>query len=293
MGMRDANTQWRNMDPKTRADAYSPSTALPDGDLMPFLRTYAEKSAAAYAAFPETRTLLYGAGPANTVDIIVPKSKTSVPLHVFIHGGYWQELSKRESFLAAPDTVAQGIAFAAVDYTLAPKASLDAIVAECVAALSMLVKRSDKLGIDRTRIVVSGSSAGAHLAAMSCLNLAENMRPKALVLMSGIFELEPLIGTYINDAIGMDLAEAKRNSPAFGDLSTFPQTLIAWGEHETAEFKLQSQHFAKLLKAAGRDVETLEMAGRNHFDIIEDIANTTKLGRILAALALDEAGQSR
>ena len=60
------------------------------------------------------------------------------PVLVFFHGGYWQELSKQESAFAAPQCLARGIAYAAVDYTLAPKATLSAIVDECRAAVARL-----------------------------------------------------------------------------------------------------------------------------------------------------------
>ena len=137
-----------------RADAYSPSTMV-GGDLAPFLKVYRDESAAAYAALPEVQTLAYGERPSQTLDLVLPAVQSPVPLHVFIHGGYWQELSKKESFFAAQGTLSQGIAFAALDYTLAPDADMDAIVAEVVAALRYLRAQADDLGIDAKRIVVS------------------------------------------------------------------------------------------------------------------------------------------
>ncbi len=275
--------QWREMDDADRARAYSPSSML-DGPLDPFIQAYVEKSAAAYAACTEVQTLRYGDRESNTIDLVVPSSDILVPLHIFIHGGYWQELSKKDSFFPAPEILSRGMAFAVVDYTLCPDATLDEIVTECCAAVSLLEREAAGLNIDSKRIVLSGSSAGAHLAAMCCLTLPLEDQPAGATLISGVFELEPLIGTYINDAVGMDVPTAARNSPALADLSTFPRTVIAWGEHETEEFKRQSRQFAVLLNAAGRPVETIEVANRNHFDIVEDIANDTDLGRRAAAL---------
>jgi len=274
---------WREMTADERSVAYSPSSML-DGPLDPYIQAYIDKSAAAYAACSDVQTIRYGDRESTTVDLVVPPSDSPAPLHIFIHGGYWQELSKKESFFPATDTLAHGMAFAAVDYTLCPQASLDEIVAECCRAVSRLIGEADSLNIDPTRVILSGSSAGAHLAAMCCLKLPPAHRPAAAVLISGIFELEPLIGTYVNDAVGMDLETARRNSPAFDDLTEFPRALIAWGEHETDEFKRQSRHFAVLLASAGRPVEMIEVAGRNHFDIVEDIANETDLGRKVTAL---------
>lgn len=279
----DKSPQWRSMDDKTRAKAYSPSSAL-DGSIDPFIAAYVDGSKAAYAACGEVQTLRYGSKPGNTVDLVLPDAAGPVPLHVFIHGGYWQELSKRESFFPAPDTLARGMGYAAVDYTLAPEASIAEIAEECCAALTLLVENAAGIGLDPARIVLSGSSAGAHLAAMCCIRLPARLRPRGVVLMSGVYELEPLVGTYVNDALGLDAAAAQAVSPALLDLAGFPPALIAWGRQETAEFKRQSRQFAGLLAAAGTPVETLEMEARNHFDIVADIANETRLGQKMADL---------
>ena len=136
----------------------------------------------------------------------------------------------------------------------------------------------------RKRVVVSGSSAGAHLAAMACINLEQDVRPAGAVLLSGIYELEPLIGTYVNEAIKMDTSIAHRNSPVFYELSNFPNTLIAWGANETQEFILQSKYFADLLNRAGCEVTIFQMDKRNHFDIVFDIAQNSEILKKMHAL---------
>ncbi len=269
------------MSDAVRADAYSPSTALPDGDLQPYIQAYIDRSAAAYAACGPVHTVRYGPLASNTLDLVVPDAGAPAPLLVFIHGGYWQELSKTESFLPAPDCLARGIGFAAVDYTLAPHARIDAIVAECVTAVSALHDEAHLLGIDTNCIVLAGSSAGAQLAAMASLMLPARRRPRGVVLLSGIYDLEPLVGTYINDPLGMDVATARRHSPAHADLTDFPPALIAWGAIETDEFKRQSRHFAGLLAVA----ETVEVPRRNHFDILFDLADDSRLGQKVVAMA--------
>ena len=279
----DAKPNWRGMDAATRAKAYSPSSVLAQGDLTPFIQRYIERSAQVYDA-NDVQTLVYGGQPANTIDIILPAVRDA-PLHAFVHGGYWQELSKCESMFPATDTLAHNMGFAAIDYTLAPNASLDEIIKECCAAISCLFENAALLGFDRDRIVLSGSSAGAHLAAMACLRLPQSYRPKGVILMSGIYELEPLIGTYINAPLGLNVETAKRNSPVLADLSNFPPSVIAWGAIETDEFKRQSRMFHDRLRRAGARSEMLEVDGRNHFDIVEEIASDSTLGRALATLA--------
>ena len=286
-GAQDAKPQWRDMDAATRAKAYSPSSVLPQGDLMPFIQRYIDLSAQVYRT-ETVETLRYGPKASNTIDFVRPqKGKTTsatTALHVFIHGGYWQELSKRESMFPATNAMAQGVGFAAVDYTLAPDATLDEIVDECAVAIAYIFENAVQLGVDPERIMISGSSAGAHLAAMVCCKRPPNIQPKAVVLLSGVYDLAPLIGTYINDALGLDAISAHRNSPAAQEIANVPPVLIAWGAQETEEFKRQSRMFAAYLGDVQPQVRQLEVPGRNHFDIVEDLANESVLGREVSDL---------
>ncbi len=275
--------RWAAMGAQERAEAYSPSSVVGE-DIGSLIADYVQLSAVAYEAVPSVKTHAYGAAPSQTYDLALPEGQGPHPVHVFVHGGYWQELSKKESFFAAPGFLSQGMGFAAVDYTLAPHARVGEIIDEVRRALTHLRANADALGVDPARITLSGSSAGAHLAAMATLNMPADQRPVALVLLSGIYDLRPLVGTYINDALRMDQAEAMDLSPSLRDLSGFPSTVIAWGQHETDEFKRQSRHFADLLKDASAEVQALEVANRNHFDIVHDLTGESDLALAVRAL---------
>ncbi len=283
--------RWRELTEEQREVQYSPSSCT-GGSFETFIAQYESRSEQARQEFassgPPLQVLRYGDAPSQTVDIVVPRSAdvaTPCPLIVFIHGGYWQLLSKNESLFAAQDCLSHGIGFAAVDYTLAPNASLDEIVAECHRALAVVRERAPALGVDVERIIVCGSSAGAHLSAMVGLGSSDGWRPAGIGLLSGVFELEPLIGTTINEAVGLDVDAARRNSPLLFPLDGFPPTVIAWGDNETDEFKLQSVAFESALAAAAVPVSTMEVAGRNHFDVVLDLCDTlTPLGRAMIRL---------
>lgn len=281
MSAQDETPRWREMDAQTRADAYSPSKALPDGDLTPFLDAYARDSEAVYRRYSDVQVLPYGAKASQTIDLFSPKTDAAAPLHIFIHGGYWQALSKRESTFAAPGFLENGVAFAAIDYTLAPQATLPEIVAECLSAVTYLFENARMLGIDPARITLSGSSAGAHLAAMTCLGLSAANKLQGVVLLSGVYELEPLIGTYVNDPLKLDKVTAQANSPMLQDLSSFPPTLIAWGAVETDEFKRQSKCFAEHLGT----VECSEIAEHNHFDVVYALSDESDFAKRVLTLA--------
>ena len=279
-----------------RERAYSPSSCI-GGNYQPFIQAYVQQSRLAHA-----QALALGARwlgvptgpePAQRMDLCLPAQPPAAgaPVLVFIHGGYWQELSARDSLFSAAQCLEKGVAFCAFDYTLAPMASVGQIVAECRQALQVLADGAAAWGIDASRIVVAGSSAGAHLAAMCCLSANEaalqpaasprpRARPCAAVLISGIFELQPLVGTSINNALGLTDAEAQAQSPALHPVAGFPPSLVCWGQIETDAFKSQSRSYATALQAAGGSCHTLEMAQRNHFDVALDLADAaTELGR--------------
>ncbi len=265
--------RWRHLDRNALEREYSPSSCLPDGDYRPFLAVYRERSAAAWAEVAELGGRVaeqrYGVRPAQRVLVAAPPNATAtpVPLLVYLHGGYWQELSPDDSRFAAADSVAAGWAFAAVGYTLAPRARLDDIVAECRAALRALRRAAGEHGIDPDRIVVAGSSAGAHLAAMT----AGEPGVVGAVLVSGVYELEPLLTTTINDAVGLDAAAAARNSPVRRLRPGGVPTVVAVGSDETAQFHAQSAAHAAGLRAAGTPVTEVTVEGRNHFDVVLDL----------------------
>jgi arylformamidase len=126
------------------------------------------------------------------------------------------------------------------------------------------------LGFDPGRVVAAGSSAGAYLAA-ACVDAAPAPL-RGIVPVSGIFDVAPLIGTSIDAALGLDAAVAGAL-----DLLRRPRhpcpAVVAWGEIETDAFKAQSRAFAARLVADGQPCTTLEIAGRNHFDVILELGN--------------------
>ena len=287
-----ANGNWKSVSAPDLEREYSPSSCI-GGNYQPFIAAYKTQSRAAFLKCREMggswTELRYGPKPAQRMDLCLPAAKAepnAIPgLLIFIHGGYWQELSAADSLFAASGCIQRGLAFAAIDYSLAPHASVAQIVDECRAALRCLVGQADVLGFDPQNIVVAGSSAGAHLAAMVAwpgwhsVDGGAPVRIRAAVLVSGIFDLEPLVGTSINDALGLDVGAALSVSPMRLPLAGFPRALVVWGAVETDEFKRQSREFASLLKAAGTRCETAEISERNHFDVILDLADaSTRLG---------------
>ncbi|MDP6481017.1 MAG: alpha/beta hydrolase [Acidimicrobiales bacterium] len=286
--------RWREMSPGEREEAYSPSSCI-GGDYAPFLAAYRDRSAAARAGVAGWLEHSYGPSPSQCLDLFMPVDADGpVPLLVFVHGGYWQELSKDDSSFAAPAWVDRGVAFAALDYTLAPEASLAEIVAECRRAVSWLHENAADLGVDERRILVAGSSAGAHLAAMVAIPGwqrtvgCSGSLVAGTVLISGIFDLEPLGGTSIAEPLRLTDRDLADLSPARLQLGNFPPSTVCWGEVETDEFKSQSRDFAARLDEAGTPCTSFEVSGRNHFDVVFELADPGSLTGMEVASMLEQ-----
>ena len=280
---------YRGFDQTTLDREYTPSSCV--ASLEPFLAAYAERSEAARQSL-KWRSVGYGMTAAETLDFF-PAAHSMAPLHVFIHGGYWRQLSKRESSFAAPGFVAAGAAFAALDYALAPAVTLDEIVRQARSAVAFLYAEADALGVDRERIFVSGSSAGGHLTAMVLATdwTGEFGLPpdvvKGGVVISGVLDLIPVRLSLVNEWMKLDEAAAIRNSPMRMAPHPGTEVIAAVGENETAEFKRQTEEYADMCRAAGLRCADFIVEDRNHFDVVLDLANPeTQLGRLALAQTL-------
>ncbi len=112
------------------------------------------------------------------------------------------------------------------------------------------------------------------------------------MLLSGIYDLEPLMGTYIDAALHLTAGDVATLSPLRLKPGRPVRTIVAWGENETAEFKRQSRAFASVLANSGFPVSAFEVAGTNHFDIVFGLANRESvLGR--ATIELIQATKNK
>ena len=161
--MSEDEQAWRSSPVDRREREHSPSRCV--DALVPLLAAYAARSREAEQRFLCRKNLRWGEAADEAFDFF-PAARADAPLLLFIHGGYWQELSKNESLFAAPGCVTNGVAYAALNYTLAPKARLDRIVKQCRRAVAYFHREARTLGFDARPLYVAGSSAGAHLAAM-------------------------------------------------------------------------------------------------------------------------------
>jgi arylformamidase len=207
------------------------------------------------AKHPAGLDLRYGPAERNRIDFF--EARKDAPLLVFIHGGYWQNREKETFSFVAAGPLAHGISVALLGYTLAPEKRLDGIVGEIRSAIRYLDSRGN-------RMIVSGWSAGGHLGAMALQDPAVN----AGLLISGLYDLEPIRHSYVNDKLRLDAMEADRNSPISLPAYSEPVT-IAYGANELPELRRQSEEYAKKVKHA----KLLRLASHDHFTVLEELAS--------------------
>lgn len=254
------------------------------------LASWKERSEAFRAKGTGRLDIAYGPAPKTRLDYF-PAAEANAPLHVFIHGGYWQALDKAEQSFVARCLTEDGISVALLNYPLCPDVTLDAIVAEVRQAILWLSRNAASLGADPSRMTISGHSAGGHLVAMLMATdwTAAGARDpiRAGVAVSGVFELAPLIDTTINQKVGIDEAVAARMSPSRLKPSSRAPLLLVVGEKESHDgFHWQTDELIYRWQDAGPRLERLTLAGADHFTVLEGYADrASPLYRRLLPLA--------
>lgn len=263
---------WRSYGREELDFQYSPSRSA--HAFADTVRHWEEKSVHARTALaPITRLdVRYGKRPRQTLDWFGVADRCSrKPVHVFMHGGFWQESSKDAASFLALSHIASGHQFVAIGYTLAPNISLKGIIGEIDEAYCFVQTNAPMLGGDPERIIVSGHSAGAYLAA-SLMSRATGRadRPSAAVLISGVYDLEPICQSYVNDQLGLSPQDATALSLATRLPPIDIPVRIVVGGDETTEFRRQSQHLFDAWRNRIADIELVILPGRDHFDILFD-----------------------
>jgi arylformamidase len=238
------------------------------------------RSAETRKRYPDHLDLRYGPRERNQIDFL--KVAENAPTLLFIHGGYWQMRAKENFALFSEGAMAHGINVALIGYTLAPEATLDQIVAEIHSGLDFLAAQLPDLGGDSQGngegkskgVVVSGWSAGGHLAAMAL----SHPFVKAGMAISGIYDLEPIRASYLNVKLGLDEAVSRLNSPIKQAGGPNKPLSLVVGSSELPLLRKQTADFAGHRAKFGLPVTYEEIPGADHFSIMNEMVSPS--GRI-------------
>lgn len=218
---------------------------------------------------PQSLDLRYGPRERNRIDFL--KANNGGPTLVFIHGGYWQTRAKETFAFCARGPMAHGINVALIGYTLAPDATLDQIVNEVRTGIDTLANELPALGGRADQMVVSGWSAGGHLSSMTL----GHPRIKAGLLISGIYDLEPIRHSYLNAKLNLDDGMIQRNSPVRNPGGVNKPLVVVAGSAELPLLRKQSADFAAHRATYGLPVIYEEIPGANHFTMMDELASPT------------------
>lgn len=255
---------------------YNLRAAFPDHPQW-FAR-WAADSERARASLRVVRDVRYGTGPKQTVDLF-PAGRPRGAL-LFIHGGYWRALDKDEHSFVAPPFVAGEIGVAVVNYDLCPGVPIVRIAEQCRQAVDWLTREGEGHGVPAQRLVVGGHSAGGHLTAMM---FATDWKARGTsgdcmvggVSISGVFDLEPLVGVSFNSDLRLDAQSAREVSPVHLEPRVQAPLLLAAGADETSEFIRQSRSLWQRwprCRPRARDGPLL-IPGKHHFSVLTEFAD--------------------
>lgn len=243
-------------------------------------RRNAQKSAAAIARLGEPRRVAYGTADIEKLDIYVTK-QPNAPINVYVHGGAWRSGDARGAAYMSETFVDAGAHFVALDFNNVTDVDGNLmIMAEQVRrAIAWVHRNATSFGGDASRIHVSGTSSGGHLAGVALTTdwardyglPADTL--KGGLCCSGLYDLHPV-------SLSARAGYVKFTPEVIDKLSSqrhleklVAPVIVAHGTLETPEFQRQNRDFAAAVRAAGKPVTFLIGQGYNHFEMFETLGN--------------------
>jgi acetyl esterase/lipase len=167
-------------------------------------------------------TYLTAGGWDNKLDLYLPRNPVGpTPVVIYFHGGFWVRGSRHASALNVLPYLGMGWAAVNVSYRLGAVANAPAAVEDVLCAVRWVMRNAAEYGLDASRIVVTGHSAGGHLA------LASGMIPESAGLEARCPASEPIrvagiVNWYGPTAVGDFLEGAERQNAVVEWLGTRP-----------------------------------------------------------------------
>lgn len=258
-----SDLDWRKMSQQDRDLGLNNGVAVAGSVEM--VAGWEQRSGELRKAHPGHIDLRYGPRERNRIDFL--KAAEKAPTLLFIHGGYWQARAKEVFTVVAEGPMAHGINVALIGYTLAPEASLDDIVAEIHAGIDFLAGQLPLLGASAENLVVSGWSAGGHLTSMAL----SHPKVRAGMAISGIYDLEPIRHSYLNEKLRADEAISRRNSPMMQQGGPLKPLSLVVGSAELPLLRKQTADFTGHRARHGLPVTYEEIPGADHFTILHEM----------------------
>lgn len=215
-----------------------------------------------------------------TLDVYLPDVERP-PVVLFLHGGGWRAGSRRAFVPQVSEAdsfgriVAAGFAVASIDYRLSGEALFPAQVDDAREAVAWLRRSGDEFGVDGSRVVLWGESAGATIAALvalepdsGVLGVVDWYGPSNLVAMAEGLSADEAAASRETGWLGVSAvdnpARARAASPVFAAREGAPPFHIEHGTADVAVPFAQSRELAEALTARGAVVDLVEVPDAGH-----------------------------
>ncbi len=267
---------------------YNNRELVPDhGD---YLARWAEESAAVRSGPHCELDVRYGRARGETLDIFQAPDGQA-PVFIFIHGGYWRALDKRDVAFVAPAFTRDGACVVIPNYDLCPGVTIPQIVMQMVRAVAWTYRNIARWGGDPERITVAGHSAGGQLAAMmACCHWHRHdptlppTVPRSALAISGLHDLDGVMRTsFLQPDLRLTSEQVAQASPARLPPPEQGTVYSVVGGEESAEY-LRLNRLLQESWGAARVPVCEALPGRHHFSILDALVEPNHR---LHQLALD------
>lgn len=228
----------------------------------------------------------YGSADRQRMDVYLPaRSAPEAPLAVFFYGGSWSSGERADYKFVGEALASRGIVTLVADYRLSPEVRYPVFLQDCALAVRWARDNAHRLGASRSRLFVTGHSAGAYNAAMLALDprwLSQvGMQPGELAGWSG------LAGPYDFLPIGIPDVQRAFNWPdtpansqplfhaSVGAVASHRVLLLAARSDSLVNPRRNSQVMAQALQSQGADVELA---------LFDRVSHTTLIGAMAPPL---------
>lgn len=248
--------------------AYDQSAWAPD--MMKTLDYYSEISSDS-RKIAQPRALHYADDAMGKVDVF--HADAAGPLIYFVHGGAWKTGDRSMYSFMAQHVSLLGCPFAVPDFPKIQTIGLPAMLERVGQGLRAVLAAFPQY-VDRG-VIIAGHSSGAHLAACLAVGAAgADIRQvmQGCLLVSGIYDLEPVLLSSRREYVSLEDGEAKRLSPIlFADGLAGARVSLLYGSGESPEFIRQTKTFGQAASKGGAEVQMQMLDGYDHFSILLDV----------------------
>lgn len=243
---------------------------------------------------PHHLNIAYGDTNGQTLDIF-PAAAADAPVMVFIHGGYFRALDKKQYAYMARAFVKKGMTLVLLNYDLAPAVTVKTIIAQILRGFSWVNSNIQRYQGNPHNITLCGHSVGAFLVA----KILQQSWPAEIsqsitgaVMLSGLYDLGPMRASFLNQSLNLSEGDVESLSPVYTNTVTAVPGIIAVGEKETDEFIRQSRDFYHKMKGEGHSFDYLLLDNKNHYTVSRQLSHVGNplMQRILSLMEGSDVG---